>query len=283
MSRVWFITGTSTGFGRDLAVAALEAGNRVVATARKPEVLADLTEKYGDSVLATRLDVTSKADITRAVAAANRAFGQIDVLVNNAGYGVFGGFEEITETEFREQYETNVFGPLNIMQAVLPQMRARRSGHILNVSSIAGLTAAPGMSAYASSKFALEAISEAMAAELASLGIHVILVEPGAFRTAIFTKGLPTGSNPLPDYATTAGATVGWLKALGDNSAPGDPAKVALAMLAIVDDPQPALRLMLGPDALAVAQQKIAALQANLEQYAHITNSTNFAQTPEES
>ncbi len=278
MSRVWFITGTSTGFGRDLTVAALEAGNKVVATARKPEVLADLVEKYGDSVLATRLDVTNKADIASAVAAANNAFGQIDVLVNNAGYGIFGGFEEITETEFRDQYETNVFGPLNVMQAVLPQMRARKSGHILNISSIVGLVSPPAMSAYASSKFALEGISEALAAEVAPLGIHVIIVEPGAFRTAIFNKTLPKGSNPLSDYAATAGGTLGWLEGMArDNSAPGDPVKAAQAMLAIVDDPQPALRLMLGSDALGMAQQKIASLQANLEQYAHITNSTNFS------
>ena len=164
MSKVWFITGTSTGFGRELAVAALEAGNQVVATARKPEVLADLTAKYGDKVLAVRLDVTNKFDIGSAVKAAEEQFGRIDVLVNNAGYGIFGGFEEITDAQFRAQYETNVFGVINITQAILPQMRARKSGYILNISSVAGLVSMPGFSAYASSKFALEGISEAMAA-----------------------------------------------------------------------------------------------------------------------
>lgn len=276
MSKVWFITGTSTGFGRELAIAALEAGNKVVATARKPEVLSDLTAKYGDSVIAVRLDVTNKDDIAASVKAATDAFGRIDVLVNNAGYGVFGGFEEITEAQFRDQFDTNVFGVVAVTQAILPGMRERKSGHILNVSSIAGLVAAPGMAAYAGSKFAVEAISEAMGGELAPLGIHVIIVEPGAFHTAILTKGMPQGDNPLPDYEATAGQTIAWLEGMGKTGAPGDPAKAAQEMLAIVDDPAPPLRLMLGSDALGMAMQKIDGLKANLEQYAHITNRTNF-------
>ncbi|MBC8137235.1 MAG: SDR family NAD(P)-dependent oxidoreductase [Fibrella sp.] len=277
MSRVWFITGTSTGFGRELAIAALDAGNKVVATARKPETLSDLSAKYGDNVLAVRLDVTNKADIDAAVKAATDTFGQIDVLVNNAGYGVFGGFEEISDKQFREQYETNVFGVIAVTQAILPQMRARKAGHVLNVSSVVGLVAPPGMSAYASSKFALEGISEAMAAELAPLGIHVIIVEPGAFKTGFGNVGVPKGDNPLPDYTATAGGTIGWLEAMvAEGSAPGDPTKAAKAMLAIVDDPNPALRLMLGSDALGMVQPKLDGLKANLEQYAHISNSTNF-------
>ena len=281
MSKVWFITGTSTGFGRELAVAALDAGNKVVATARRPEVLADLVAKYGINILATRLDVTNKADIAAAVKAANETFGQIDVLVNNAGYGIFGGFEEITEAQFREQYETNVFGVINVTQAILPQMRERKSGHVLNVSSVVGLVSPPGMSAYASSKFALEGISEAMSAELAPLGVHVIIVEPGAFKTAFGNTGIPKGDNPLPDYAATAGGTIGWLEGMvKDGTAPGDPAKAALAMLAIVDDTNPPLRLMLGSDALGMSVAKLDGLRANLDQYAHITHSTNF--TPAE-
>lgn len=278
MSKVWFITGTSTGFGRELAVAALEAGNKVVATARKPEVLSDLTERYGDSVLTTRLDVTSKADIASAVEAAVNKFGQIDVLVNNAGYGVFGGFEEITEAQYRAQYDTNVFGLIAVTQAVLPWMRARKSGHILNVSSVVGLVALPGLSAYGSSKFAVEGISEAMAAELAPLGIRVIIIEPGAFKTAFGNTGIPKGENPLKEYEATAGGTIGWLEGMVQNgSAPGDPQKAALAMLAIVDEPNPGLRLLLGSDALGMATQKIDALKANFEQAAHMTHSTNFA------
>ena len=277
MSKVWFITGTSTGFGRELAIAALDAGNKVVATARKPETLSDLSAKYGDNILAVRLDVTNKDDIGRAFSAANETFGQVDVLVNNAGYGVFGGFEEITEAQYRAQYETNVFGVINVTQAILPQMRARKSGHILNISSVVGLVSMPGMSAYASSKFAIEGISEAMAAELSPLGISVIIVEPGAFKTAFGNTGVPKGENPIADYNATAGGTVGWLEGMVQNgTAPGDPVKAAKAMLAIVDDPKPALRLMLGSDALAMSQGKLDALKANLEQYAPITQSTNF-------
>ena len=277
MGKVWFITGTSTGFGRELAVAALEAGNTVVATARKPEVLADLSAKYGDKVLTVRLDVTSKTDIAAAVKAANDAFGQIDVLVNNAGYGVFGGFEEITEAQFRDQYETNVFGVIAVTQAILPQMRERKAGYILNVSSVVGLVSPPGMSAYASSKFAVEGLSEAMAAELAPLGIHVIIVEPGAFKTAFGAFGIPKGDNPLADYAPTAGGTIAWLEGMTQNgTAPGDPVKAAQVMLAIVDDPTPPLRLLIGSDAMGMVTQKLDALKANLDQYAHITHSANF-------
>ena len=275
MSKVWFITGTSTGFGRDLAELALQAGNKVVATARKPETLAELTAKYGDNVLAVALDVTRPDTITAAVQAAQDKFGRIDVLVNNAGFGIFGGFEEITLKQFREQYETNVFGVIAVTQAVLPLLRAQKSGHILNVSSVAGLLSMAGMSAYSSSKFAIEGISEALAGEVKPLGIHVILVEPGAFRTAFGTTGVPKGDNPLPEYAPTAGATVAYLEGvLG--SQPGDPKKAAQAMLAIVDDPDPALRLMLGGDALGVTRQKIESLTANLNRYESITNSTNF-------
>ncbi|MBC7805682.1 MAG: SDR family NAD(P)-dependent oxidoreductase [Akkermansiaceae bacterium] len=277
MSRTWFITGTSTGFGRELAVAALDAGNKVVATARKPEVLSDLTAKYGEKVLAVRLDITSQADIDAAVKSATDTFGQIDVLVNNAGYGVFGGFEEITEAQLRAQYETNVFGTVAVTRAVLPQMRARKSGHILNVSSTLGLVSIPGTSAYASSKFAVEGISEALAAEVAPLGIKVIIVEPGAFKTAFGATGVPKGDNPVADYAATAGAVVaGFEDMVANGSAPGNPVKAAQAMLAIVDDPNPALRLMLGSDALGMVTQKLDGLKANLERYAHITNSTNF-------
>lgn len=278
MSKVWFITGTSTGFGRELAIAALDAGNKVVATARKPEVLSDLAARYGDSVLTVRLDVTNPDDITDAVKAATDTFGQIDVLVNNAGYAVVGGFEEVTEAQFRQQYDTNVFGVIAVAQAVLPAMRARKSGHILNVSSVVGLTAPPGMSAYASSKFAVEGISEAMATELAPLGIRVIIVEPGAFKTSFgVAGGVPKGENPIADYDQTAGGMVAMLEDMVANgTAPGDPAKAAQAMLAIVDDPNPPLRLLLGSDAFDMVQPKLDALKADMEQYAHITHSTNF-------
>ncbi|MBC8139886.1 MAG: SDR family NAD(P)-dependent oxidoreductase [Armatimonadetes bacterium] len=275
MSRTWFITGTSTGFGREFAIAALDAGNRVVATARKPETLSDLTAKYGDNVMTLRLDVTSQADIDAAVRSATDRFGAIDVLVNNAGYATIGAFEEVTGEQFRAQFETNVFGVIAMTQAVLPGMRARKSGHILNISSVVGLSALPGLGAYASSKFAVEGFSEALAAEVAPLGIRVVLVEPGGFKT----EGLQNfvrGNNPVADYEATAGATVEYMSAMAANdSVPGDPKKAAQTLLAIVDDPNPALRLLLGSDALGVAQSKLEGLKANIERNAHISRSTD--------
>lgn len=276
MSKVWFITGTSTGFGRELAEAALQAGNQVVATARKPEVLGTLTAKYGDKVLAITLDVTKPDTIVAAVEAARAKFGRIDVLVNNAGYSVVGGFEEITDAQFRAQYETNVFGVLNVLRAALPTLRAQKSGYILNVSSVVGLTAMPALSAYASSKFALEGISEALAAELKPMGIHVVLVEPGAFRTAFGVAGVPKGDNPIAEYAPTAGETIGWLEG-SVGKQPGDPKKAAQAMLDIADNPAPPLRLLLGNDALQMLRQKLDALQANIAAMEHVTTSTDYA------
>lgn len=276
MSKVWFITGTSTGFGRELAEAALQAGNQVVATARKPEVLGTLTAKYGDKVLAITLDVTKPDTIVAAVEAARAKFGRIDVLVNNAGYSVVGGFEEITDAQFRAQYETNVFGVLNVLRAALPTLRAQKSGYILNVSSVVGLTAMPALSAYASSKFALEGISEALAAELKPMGIHVVLVEPGAFRTAFGVAGVPKGDNPIAEYAPTAGETIGWLEG-SVGKQPGDPKKAAQAMLDIADNPAPPLRLLLGNDALQMLRQKLDSLQANIAAMEHVTTSTDYA------
>ncbi len=276
MSKVWFITGTSTGFGRELAEAALQAGNQVVATARKPEVLSDLTQKYGDKVLAVALDVTKPDTIAAAVEAAKAKFGRIDVLVNNAGYAVVGGFEEITDAQFRDQYETNVFGVVNVLRAALPTLRAQKSGYVLNVSSVVGLTAPPALSAYASSKFALEGISEALAAELKPMGIHVILVEPGSFRTAFGVTGVPKGDNPIPEYAASTNGILAWLEgSIGQQ--PGDPKKAAQAMLDIADNPDPPLRLLLGSDALQMLRQKLDSLEANISAWTKVTTSTDYA------
>ncbi len=278
MSNVWLITGTSTGFGRDLAIAALENGDRVAATARKPEVLADLTDKYGDRVLALKLDVTKPNEIAQAVKAAHETFGRLDVVVNNAGFGIFGAFEEITDAQFREQYETNVFGVNNVIREVLPILKAQKSGWILNVSSIVGLVSPPGMSAYGSSKFALEGITEALAAELKPFGIKVVLVEPGAFRTAFGATGVPKGANPLPGYEETSGGTIGWLEGMVANgTAPGDPKKAAQAMLKVMEQENPPLRLLLGNDALAMFRQKNEALVSNINALESVTTQTDFA------
>ena len=277
MNNVWLITGTSTGFGRDLAIAALDAGHKVAATARKPEVLSDLKTQYGDSVLTLRLDVTDAASIVSAVQTVQNTWGRIDVLVNNAGNGIFGALEEITDVQFRAQYDTNVFGPIAVTRAVLPSMRKQKSGRILNVSSIVGLVGMPGMTAYGSSKFALEGISEALAAEVAPLGIHVTIVEPGAFKTAFGTDGVPVGDNAaLEDYAQTAGGTVGWLKgSLGQQ--PGDPKKAAQAMLQVAESDAPPLRLLLGSDAWAMLEGRTKAFQDNLAAQKAVTLSTDYA------
>lgn len=274
MNKVWLITGTSTGFGRDLAEAALEAGDLVAATARKPETLSALQDKHGDSVLPLRLDVTDSGSIAQAVQA---KWGRIDVLVNNAGNGVFGALEEITDAQLRAQYDTNVFGLAAVTRAVLPIMRAQKAGRILNVSSVAGLVGMPGMTAYGSSKFAVEGLSEGLAAEVGPLGIHVTIVEPGGFNTAFGSSGVPIGDNPaLEDYAQTAGATVGWLKsALGRQ--PGDPKKAAQAMLRVASDPNPPLRLLLGSDAWGMLQGRMESFQQNLQAQKSVTLSTDFA------
>lgn len=277
MNKVWLITGTSTGFGRDLAEAALEAGDLVAATARKPETLSALQDKHGDSVLPLRLDVTDSGSIAQAVQAVQAKWGRIDVLVNNASNGVFGALEEITDAQLRAQYDTNVFGLAAVTRAVLPIMRAQKAGRILNVSSVAGLVGMPGMTAYGSSKFAVEGLSEGLAAEVGPLGIHVTIVEPGGFNTAFGSSGVPIGDNPaLEDYAQTAGATVGWLKsALGRQ--PGDPKKAAQAMLRVASDPNPPLRLLLGSDAWGMLQGRMESFQQNLQAQKSVTLSTDFA------
>ncbi len=275
MSKVWFVTGTSTGFGRDLAELALETGNKVAATARKPETLAALTAKYGDNVLAVALDVTKPDTITAAVQAAKDKFGRIDVLVNNAGYAALGAFEEVTDAQLRAQFETNFFGALAVTRAVLPLLRAQGSGHILNVSSIGGLAAFPSLGTYCASKFALEAVSEALAVEVKPFGIHVTIVEPGAFRTAIIATGMTMGANRMPEYAAFTDGIEKAFKDM-DGKQPGDPRRAAHAMIQITEAANPPLRLLLGGDALEAARKKLDTLKADFDTWEHITNSTNF-------
>ena len=182
-NKTWFITGTSRGFGREWTIAALERGDRVAAMVRDSQTLADLRERFGDALLPLQLDVTDKKAATAAVAQAHAAFGRLDVVVNNAGFGLFGMIEEITEAEARAQMETNVFGALWVTQAALPFLRAQRSGHIIQVSSIGGITAFPGIGLYHASKWALEGFSQSLSAQVASFGIHVTLIEPGGYQT----------------------------------------------------------------------------------------------------
>jgi NAD(P)-dependent dehydrogenase (short-subunit alcohol dehydrogenase family) len=259
--RVWLITGCSSGFGRALAEAVVAHGDRLVATARDPAALGDLA---GDGVLAARLDVTDGESIRAAVAAAEEAYGGIDVLVNNAGYGLLGALEELSEAELRAAFETNLFGALWLTRAVLPGMRARRSGHIVQMSSVVGVVSGLGGGAYVGPKAALEAMSEALAAEVAHLGIRVTIVEPGAFRTEFSGRSLRSAV-PLADYAELVGPASAAFRA-SHGTQPGDPSRGAKAIIAAVESEDPPLRLPLGDESFGwlrtYFQRRIAEVDA---------------------
>jgi NAD(P)-dependent dehydrogenase (short-subunit alcohol dehydrogenase family) len=275
VNRVWFITGTSTGFGRALAEEVLAAGETVVATARQPEVLADLIKTASGRALALQLDVTEQSQIAAAVAAAIEKFGRIDVLVNNAGFGLVGAIEEVTDEQIQKQFATNVFGLLNATRAVLPHMRARRSGHIINLSSIGGLVGAPGLGIYNATKFAVEGITESLARELAPHNIKATAIEPGAFRTDF--AGRSSLQKPASEaYKQTAGMIQGILAKANGNQ-PGDPRKVAQAIVKVVDEQRPPVHLLLGPDALQAFKAKSDAHRSEVAQWEALTLGTNFA------
>lgn len=240
-SKVWFITGTSKGFGRIWAEAALARGDRVAATARNVKTLEPLVARYGERVAALTLDVTDKAAVAAKVSEAQDRFGRIDVAVNNAGYGLFGAIEEVSEAEARAQMETNFFGALWVTQAVLPIMRAQSSGHIIQVSSIGGINAFPTVGLYHASKWALEGFSQSMATEVASLGIKVTLVEPAGYATE-WGGASASRATPLPAYDGARSAMQGWRS----NNIPGDPEATGPAILKVVDAQDPPLRVFFG-------------------------------------
>jgi NAD(P)-dependent dehydrogenase (short-subunit alcohol dehydrogenase family) len=249
--KVWFITGTSRGFGREWAIAALDRGDKVAATARDTKTLDDLVEQYGDALLPIRLDVTDRQADFDAVKQAHDHFGRLDIVVNNAGYGHFGFIEELTEAEARAQLETNVFGALWITQAALPYLRAQRSGHIIQVSSIGGITAFQNVGIYHASKWALEGFSQALAQEVAPFNIHVTLIEPGGFDTD-WAGPSSKRSTPLPDYkAVHEEADRARAQRV---SKPGDPKASAAAILKVVDAPEPPLRVFFGEAPLQLAK-----------------------------
>lgn len=243
--KVWFITGTSSGFGREMAEQLLHRGDNVIATARKPEQLADLVERYPDTAFAVQLDVTDPASITAAVAVAMQKFGRVDVLVNNAGYGLCGAIEEATEDEFLPVFETNVFGLIRLTRAFLPHLRQQRSGNIINISSIAGLIGGAGWGYYNASKFAVNGFSEALHAEMAPLGVHVTIVEPGPFRTEFLGRSGVVAANQITDYDATAGKARDYFHQQSGKQL-GDPVKAVKAIIAAVDSPQPPRHLLLG-------------------------------------
>jgi len=273
--KVWFITGCSTGFGRALAQHTLALGHPTVCTARDTAQIQDLAAGHPDLALVLKLDVTDPGQIAAAVAAAQARFGAIDVLVNNAGIGYFGSFEESVIAEVRAMFEVNVWGLAETTRAVLPLMRGRRSGTIVNISSIAGIAAFPSLSFYNATKFAVEALSESMAQEVAPLGIKVLLVEPGPFRTDWAGRSASEAPATLLDYDATAGARARQIRDFSGRQA-GDPVRAAAAIVQAVEAPEPPLRLLLGKAALKMARLKLAAAQKDFEGWAQVSEAADF-------
>jgi NAD(P)-dependent dehydrogenase (short-subunit alcohol dehydrogenase family) len=271
----WLITGCSTGIGREIARAALEAGHSVAVTARNVDAVADFVDQFGDRALALPLDVTDRDQITSAVGSVEKTFGGIDVLVNNAGYGYMAAVEEGEDAEVRKLFDTNYFGVVDTLKAVLPAMRARRSGHVINISSMTGLVANPPNAYYSSTKFALEALTEALAKEVGPLGIKVTAIEPGAFRTDWAARSMQESSTPIGDYDDHVGARKTLIKQFADHL-PGDPRKVAEAVLMVAGLDEPPLRLLLGRDVLAAVREKIADLTASIDHWESVTKNVNF-------
>ncbi|MFT3769772.1 MAG: oxidoreductase [Minicystis sp.] len=273
-SKVWFVTGASSGFGRAIVEEAIARGDRVVATARAPEALADLVARAPDRVLAARLDVTKNAEIRAAVAAAVERFGRIDVLVNNAGYSMVGAVEETSDEELRAALDLMFFGAAAATREVLPQMRAHKTGVIVQITSVGGLITAPGFGAYCAAKHALEALSESLAAEVAPHGVRVLIVEPGAFRTRLFGGGF-RAMPEIDAYADTVGPTRKYT-ATSDGTQPGDPVKAARAITRAVDDPAHPLRLPLGGDAVDSIRKKLAAVTHDVDATEAAARATAF-------
>lgn len=270
--KVWFITGASSGFGRALAQEVLERGARVVVAARNLEAVRDLVERAPARVHTVHLDVTKPDEIERALVSAYQRFGAIDVLVNNAGFSMIGALEETSDQELRAVMETMFFGPVALTRAVLPRMRERKSGTIVQITSVGGLTTAPGFGPYCAAKHGLEGLSEALAKEVAPLGIRVLIVEPGAFRTSLF-GGAFRSQPPLDAYATTVGATRAWV-AQTDGTQPGDPRKAARAIADAVEAGATTLRLPLGADAVENIRQKLSEISADVAATEQVARAT---------
>jgi NAD(P)-dependent dehydrogenase (short-subunit alcohol dehydrogenase family) len=272
----WFITGTSKGLGRAVAEAALARGDRVAATARDTISIQPLVDRFGDAVLPIQLDVRDKAACVAAVDRAAEAFGALDVVVNNAGVGVIGAVEETSEDEARAIFDTNFFGPLAVTQAALPYLRGQKHGHVVQMSSIGGLIAFPMVGFYNASKWALEAMSDALAQEVAEFGIKVTLIEPGAMRTGWANGSMPMGSNPIGAYASALEARLEMMTDERDLRQPGDPARAAEAVLRVVDSDDPPLRLIMGNGALDLAYQRYEERLAEWAAWEKVSRGTDF-------
>jgi NAD(P)-dependent dehydrogenase (short-subunit alcohol dehydrogenase family) len=273
--KVWFITGASSGFGRALAREVIARGGRVVAAARHVDPLRELVERAPERVLAVRLDVTQPQQIGPALAAAKERFGAVDVLVNNAGYSMVGALEETSDDELRGAMETMFFGPVMLTRAVLPEMRARRRGTIVQITSVGGITTGAGFGAYCAAKHALEGLSECLAKEIAPFGLRVLIVEPGAFRTALFGAAFRT-MPPLDAYAPSVGPTRAFV-ANSHGEQAGDPVKAARAIADAVAAGAPTLRLPLGEDAVNGIRQKLAEVGADVDANQAVALATKLA------
>jgi NAD(P)-dependent dehydrogenase (short-subunit alcohol dehydrogenase family) len=269
MSKVWFITGSSKGFGRVWAEAALERGDKVAATARNVDTLEDLVARHGDAVLPLALDVNDKVAIDAAVKQTHERFGRLDVVVNNAGYGLFGAIEEITEEQARRQIETNLFGPLWVTQAALPIMREQGSGHIIQVSSIGGVNAFPVLGLYHASKWGLEAFSQSLAAEVGEFGIKVTIIEPAGYSTDWRgPSAVQADENPVYDDVRAARATL----FSGPLAEPGDPQATGPAILELVDADEPPLRVFFGSGTLDMIRAEYERRLENWERWDGLAN-----------
>jgi NAD(P)-dependent dehydrogenase (short-subunit alcohol dehydrogenase family) len=273
MTKVWFITGSSRGLGRSLTEAVLANGDNVVATARNPEQLKELAEIYPDQLYSLQLDVTKKDQINVAVEQTIKRFGRIDVLVNNAGFGIIGAAEAFSDEQVRSQLDTNLYAPIEITRAVLPHMRKQRSGRILQISSIGGRVGNPGLTMYQAAKFGLGGFTEALAKEVAPLGIYVTSVEPGGFRTDWAGDSM-TYAPYVDGYEQTVNQRADFFKG-GTYIPVGDPVKAASAMVSLANHPEPPVHLVLGSEAVAILNQADSVRQAELEKWLPVSLSTD--------
>ena len=273
--KVWFITGCSTGFGRVMAELLAEAGENVVATARSVDSLSDFTVRFPGNVQILQIDVTSQSSVDGAVQDALAHFGRVDVLVNNAGYGVNGAAEELTPDEYMPMFEANVFGLIRMTKALLPNFRKQRSGNIVMMSSIAGLIGSAGWGMYASTKFAVEGFSEALAGEMAIFNVHVTIVEPGPFRTDFIGRSSVQAKGLIDEYIPATKPARDFYATMARKQ-PGDPVKACEAIIAAVNSPKPPVHLLLGKTALTRYRAKLEQLQQEMNQWEAVTLDTDY-------
>jgi NAD(P)-dependent dehydrogenase (short-subunit alcohol dehydrogenase family) len=278
LTPVWFITGCSTGLGRALAERVLEHGHRAVVTARNVDQIRDIAATYADSALAVALDVNNSKQVDDVIAQTDRTFGRIDVLVNNAGYGYLAAIEEGEEQDIRDMFETNFFSLAALIRKVLPGMRARGKGHIVNISSVGGLLGGPGAGYYNSTKFALEGLTEALALEVEAFGIHVTAIEPGPFRTDWAGRSITLAKNPIAAYADTAIARRAQITGRS-GAQPGDPVRAADAIIKVVESPDPPRNLILGKNGLDRVRAKLTALMQSIDDWEDVTLSADYPAT----